>query len=332
MKKLVAILLTLALCLAFVGCGAKDNTSSTPSEPASEKAKVSVACLVGPTGLGMLKLMENDENGTALNDYAFTVASDPTEITGKILNGEINIASVPTNLAAKLYKNSKGKLKMIAINTLGTLSIIENGDSVKSVADLRGKTIYLTGEGSNPEYIIRYVLKENGLDPDKDVTLQFFASAQEINPKLMKEAGAVAMLPEPAATTVLTKKDTLKRALDINAEWNKISDSPLMMGCVVALDSYISENTAAVENFLQEYSASINYVNEQTAAAAALAERYSIIASTAIAEQAIPNCSLTFVAGSDMQKEIEGYFNVLLTADKTSIGGSLPDENFYYVK
>lgn len=332
MKKLLAILMIFVLSLSLVGCGAKNDTSSVISTAPVEKPKVSVACIKGPTGVGMLKIMDNDENNTALNDYTFTVASAPDELTGKIINGEINIASVPTNLAAKLYKKTEGKLRMIAINTLGTLSFIENGTTITSIADLKGKTIYSTGEGSNPEYILRYLLSQNNIDPDKDVTIKFIATNDELLATLVKTNGAIGMVPEPAATTVLTKKDTLRRALSVNDEWNKISTSPLMMGCVVALDSYIAENTVAIENFLQEYSTSIEYVKNDVGSASKLAEKYGIIASTAIAEQAIPNCSLTFVAGSDMQKQIEGYFNVLNTADKTSLGGSLPDEKFYYVK
>lgn len=331
MKKLVALLMILVLAVVLVGCG-QNNTNDTPSTSEAPKASVSVACIKGPTGLGMLKLMQDDKKDKALNDYTFTVASAPDELTGKIVNGEINIASVPTNLAAKLYKKTEGKLRMLAINTLGTLSIIENGTSINRFSDLKGKTIYSTGEGSNPEYILRYLLTQNGLDPDKDVKIKFIATNDELVATLIKDDTAIAMVPEPAATTVLTKKETLRRALNINSEWEKVSEYPLMMGCVVALDTYIEQNTEAVEKFLEEYSKSIEYVTTNTDKAAEYAEKFGIIASAEIAREAIPNCSITFVAGSTMSEQISGYFGVLQDADETSLGGSLPDEKFYYVK
>lgn len=321
MKKLISLALCIALVFSLAACAGKQNY---------EAADISVACLKGPTGVGMVQLMNNSDNQAAANNYTFTVASAADEISGKIISGEINIASVPTNLAAKLYNKTEGKLEMLAVNTLGVLSIIENGETINSVADLKGKTIYSTGEGSNPEYILRYILTQNGLDPDKDVTIQFFAANDELIAALVSGTAQIAMVPEPAATTVLAKKDTLRRALSINDEWEKVSDSNLMMGCVVALKSYVEANPEAVAKFLEEYQASIEYAINDVSGAAKLCEQYGIIASTAIAEKAIPECNLTFVSGSEMQEAIGGYFEVLLNADKTSIGGKLPSDDFYY--
>ncbi len=321
MKKLMSILaivlsLVLALCLA--GCGSYKAVDMT------------VACLKGPTGVGMAKLMSDSQAGTAANNYSFTVASSADEISGKIVSGEINIASVPTNLAVKLYNKTEGKIKMLAVNTLGVLSIIEDGKEINSISDLKGKTIYSTGEGSNPEYILRYVLKENGVDPDSDVTLNFVATNDELVGALVSGKANVAMVPEPAATTVLTKKGTLRRALSMNIEWDAVSDSSLMMGCVVALDSYIDENPKAVEKFLEEYKASVEYALNNINEAADMCTKYEITADSAIARYAIPNCNITYVTGDEMKNSIEGYFKVLFDYDKTSIGGKLPDADFYY--
>lgn len=323
LSKFSAIALCLAILLSITACTGKTDEKY-------ESTNMTVACLKGPTGVGMAQLMNASEEKTTANNYTFTVASAADEISGKILSGEINIASVPTNLAAKLYNKTEGKLVMLAVNTLGVLSIIEDGNSVKSVADLKGKTIYSTGEGSNPEYILRYILSENGLDPDKDVTIQFLATNDELISSLISGKAQIALVPEPAATTVLSKKASLAKALSINDEWEQVSDSKLMMGCVVALKSYVEANPEAVKKFLEEYKSSIDFATNDKASAASFCEKFQIVPSAAIAEKAIPDCNLTFVSGEEMKNSISGYFDVLLKADKTSIGGKLPADDFYY--
>ncbi|MBQ8203892.1 MAG: ABC transporter substrate-binding protein [Clostridia bacterium] len=334
MKKLISVLalvLSLVMILGLVGCaGAKEPISDEKPQESYTAIDMTVACLKGPTGVGMAKLMEDSANGKTANNYTFTVASAADEISGKIVKGEINIAAVPTNLAAKLNTKTEGKIKMLAVNTLGVLSILENGESIKSVADLKGKTIYSTGEGSNPEYILRYILSENGIDPDKDVTLQFIATNDELISALVSGKAQVAMVPEPAATTVLTKKDTLRRAISMNDEWEKLGDSSLMMGCLVALDSFVEANKEQVDKFLEEYKASVDYANNSIDDAAELCAKYEIVAAAPIAKQAIPYCNLTYVSGSEMKNSIVGYFEVLKGYDATSIGGALPDDSFYY--
>ncbi len=327
--KIISAVLALLMLLSFAGCGKKDNLSSDPTpSKAYVGIDMSVACLKGPTGVGMAKLMKDSEDKKTANNYTFTVAAAADEISGKIVSGEINIASVPTNLAAKLYAKTQGKIQMLAVNTLGVLSVISSDENIKSIADLKGKTIYSTGEGSNPEYILRYLLKENGLE--NDVTVNFVATNDELVAAVVSGKAEVAMVPEPAATTVLTKKDTLKRAFSINDEWVKVSDSKLMMGCVVALAPYVEENKEQVDKFLEEYKASVKYAVKSVDDAAELCANYEIVPAAPIAKAAIPNCNLTFVAGKDMKKSITGYFEVLLGYDPTSIGGKLPADDFYY--
>lgn len=333
--KILSLLLSLALVFSFAGCNSKNKTTTSESSNSSKEQSytavdMSVACLKGPTGVGMAKLMADSESKKTANNYTFTVASAADEISGKIISGEINIASVPTNLAAKLYKKTEGKITMLAVNTLGVLSVISSDESVKSVADLKGKTIYSTGEGSNPEYILKYILSKNNLEAGKDVTVKFLATNDQLIAALVSGEAEIAMVPEPAATTVLTKKDTLKRAFQINDEWEKVSDSKLMMGCVVALGSYVNENKAAVDKFLEEYKASIEFANKNIDDTAAACEKYTIVPAAAIAKAAIPSCNVTFVDGKTMKESIKGYFDVLLSFDKTSIGGALPDDDFYY--
>ena len=268
---------------------------------------------------------------TTANNYTFTVAAAATEINAKFLKGEINIASVPTNVAATLYNKTQGKVRMLAVNTYGVLSILEKGDTIKSIADLRGKTIYSTGKGQNPEFILKHILTKNGIDPEKDITINF-VSSEDLVQKLISGEAEVALAPEPAATTVMVKNAALRRALSINDEWSKVSDTQLMMGCVIALDSYVTANPEAVAKFLEEYEKSIKFAIENVDKAAKHCATYKITASEAIAKKAIPTCNLCYVTGSDMKTNVNGYLNVLFTANAESIGGAMPKDDFYYEK
>lgn len=332
MKKLLAFLLTLTLVFALVGCSDTDTTStpnvSTDSE-AYTAVDMSVAYMTGPTGIGMAKLNADSDAKLTANNYTFTVATAAPDITGKFLNGEINIASVPTNVAANLYNKSNGKVRMLAVNTNGVLSILEKGNTIKSVADLRGKTIYSTGKGQNPEYILNYILNKNGINPATDVTINF-VSSDDLKAKLLSGEAEIAMAPEPLATAVMVQNKQLNRALSINDEWSKVSDTELMMGCVIALDSYVEANPKAVEKFLEEYEASIKFATTNIDETATYCEKYGIAPKAAIAKKSIPICNLCYVTGTDMKTNVNGYYSVLFDADPTSIGGKLPADDLYY--
>jgi NitT/TauT family transport system substrate-binding protein len=245
---------------------------------------------------------------------------------------ELDIAALPTNVAAALYQKTSGGVKMLAVNTLGVLYILENGNSIKTMEDLKGKTIYSTGEGANPEYILRYVLSQNGIDPERDVTIKFLTENDELSTKMASGEISIAMVPEPAASVIRSKNADVRTALSMNDEWNKVAGegSKLMMGCVAVRTEFLEQNEKAVKEFLTEYRASLaSAVNPGTTAP--LCEAYGIIPKAAIAEKAIPNCQLTYMAGEAMKKQIAGYFNVLYSYNPKAIGGNKPDAKFYYV-
>ena len=324
MKKLLSLSLAVLLVVALVltsGCAKKEEQYKA--------ADISVACMTGPTGVGMAKLMADSEAKLTANNYTFTVAGDATGINEKFVKGEINIASVPTNVAATLYNKTNGKVRILAVNTYGVLSILAKDSSIDSIDDLKGKTVYSTGKGQNPEFIFKYILEKNGINPETDLTINFVSST-DLVAKLVSGEADIALAPEPAATTVLVKNKELNRVLSINDEWSKVSDTTLMMGCVIALDSYIAENEAAVEKFLEEYKASIEFAKTDVDNAAKHCATYKITASEAIAKKAIPTCNLCYVTGKEMKTNVNGYLNVLFTADKKAVGGAMPADDFYY--
>ncbi len=341
MKKLIAILLTLILCLGLVACGSdtatssadpSDNTDSTASDPASDKTEdvtLKILTLKGPTGIGMAKMMEDNTNGK----YEFTVAGQPTEAVAAVSSGKADIAAVPTNLASTLYKKTEKGIKMLAINTLGSLYILEEGNTVNSVEDLRGKTLYATGQGANPEYVLNYILEKNGLKVGEDVTVEFKAEHAELATLMAAGECVLGMLPEPNVASAMAQNPDLRIALNLNDEWNKVADeeSRLTMGCVIVRTEVIENYPNAVKAFLSELETSIDYAANNAKEAGTLCEKHGIVPKAALATKAIPNCNLTYIDGADMKPAIEGYFQVLFDADKTSVGGALPDEGFYYI-
>lgn len=330
------IVLSLLACAAMLLSMLTGCAGNPPTEPDADSAEpvikttLTVAGIQGPTGIGLANLMDTAAESAAI-DYRFSIFSSPDEVVAKFSTGEVAIASVPTNLAAKLYKKLSGDVQLLAVNTAGVLYMLENGDTVHSVADLRGQTIYSTGEGANPEYVLRHVLKQNGLDPDQDVTIVYLAENTELITKLATGEAKIAMVPEPAATTVMTKNAAIRVALSMDDEWNAVaSDSRMFMGCVIAKKSFVEQNAAVIDAFLTEYKASIDKANSDVAGTAKLCAAHDIIASEAIAAQAIPRCNLTYLDGSDMKARITGYYQVLFDADPTSIGGAMPSDDFYY--
>ena len=145
---------------------ADETETAQASEPA-EKVDINLAALSGPTALGMLDLLEKNDNGEAANNYNVTIATAPDEVTGKIISGELDIAAVPTNVASTLYNKTEGQVQIAALNTMGVLYVLETGDTIQSVADLAGKTIYATGQGSTPEYALNLVLEKKRPDPGR---------------------------------------------------------------------------------------------------------------------------------------------------------------------
>lgn len=327
MRKLLSLILSLLIILGLSACKGAPLQAKTPVS----KAKVSIGVLKGPTGMGSAYLMEQSEKGEALNEYSFTTASAPTDLTGRLVSGELDMAALPTNLAAALYTKTKGNVRILALNTLGVLYILSNGPEINSVEDLRGRTLYATGQGANPEYVLNYILRQNGLEPDEDLTIEYKDSA-ELTALMASGLAELCMLPVPAATTVLLKNPEVSIALDLTEQWNRVSDgSTLTMGCIVLRnDSGLSEET--ISNFLSEYEYSIDYVNENPEQAASLVAKFEITGSAEIAKAAIPDSKLVFISGEKIKEAIEGYYEVLFQADPASIGGRLPGDDFYYTK
>ena len=294
--------------------------------PASE---VRFGVLKGPTGIGACQLLSLNEEGKTRNKYSVTLLSEATDMIAQIAAGQLDIAAIPTNAAASLYNKTNGAVRLAALNTAGVLYVLENGDSIKSVADLKGKTIYAVGQGSNPEYVLRFILSQNGIDPDKDAELIFMDSAELTTRAATGEIG-VCMLPVPAVTTVLMKNKSMRTALDLSKEWDSLNTSGILtMGCIVVRSDFAKNHPIEVMAFLDEYGSSINFTKQNPSQAAQLCAKFSIVPSAAVAEKAIPDCNLIYISGDNIRPAIEGYLKVLYDFNPKSIGGKMPGDDFY---
>lgn len=327
MKKFMTIIVSLMLsAVLMTGCGA---AKKAPAK--SESVTINIAALKGPTAMGMVDFMDKSDRGEFADyTYHFEIAAAADEVTPKLIQGQVDIAAVPANLASVLYNNTNADVCVLAVNTLGVIYIVESGDTVSNVSDLKGRTIYASGKGATPEYALNYILEQNGMDPEKDLTIEWKSEHAECLSALMAQENAVAMLPQPFVTTAQTKSDKIRIALDLTEEWDRIgSDSALLTGVVVARKEFVEQHPAAVTAFLEHYEDSVAFVNENVEDAAALIEAYDIVPA-AVAVKAVPKCNIVFITGEEMKQKLSGYLKVLSEQNPKAIGGALPADDFYY--
>ncbi|MBR2604680.1 MAG: ABC transporter substrate-binding protein [Clostridia bacterium] len=320
MKKYMSILLVLLMLVAlFPGCAA-----------AEEPTVIRIGSLKGPTTMGMVKLLSDNEAGLTAVKYESTVVANATELMPLFLRGELDVLALPVNAGAVMYNKSQAGATLLAVNTLGVLYIVEKGgETITSVADLKGKTIYATGKSTTPEYALSYLLAENGLDIATDVTMEWKSEASEVVAQMATLDSAVALLPQPFVTVAQTKVEGLRVALDMTAEWANVG-STLITGGLIIRTAFLNEHPEAVKTFLEEYAASTQYVNENVEEAAALVEQYIGVAA-GVAKKAIPACNIVCMTGEEMKAAAEKYLTVLFELNPDAVGGAMPGESFYYL-
>ncbi len=318
MKKMMLCVLALALCLSLAAFGVCDE-------------KTNVFALKGPTGIGLVGVMENHPD-----EYSFTLAGAADEIVAAIASGSADIAACPTNLAATLYKKTSGNVQLMALNTLGVLHVVSSDPTIDSFDDLAGKKLYATGQATVPEYALRYILEQNGLT-DK-VEVEFVSEHSELATLMAAGKVDTGMLPEPHVTSVLMQNEAMQTVIDVTKAFESAAakagnaDMVLSMGCVIVRREFAEKNPEKVSAFLDAYSESVAMVNADPAAAGELVQKHGVMPKAAVAARAIPNCHIVFVEGEAVRTQIEPLYNVLLSANPASIGGALPGDDFYYVR
>lgn len=348
-SKLLALLTAAAMVLALAACGgasASSGGSAAESGPASSAASASseiqaeparketlrIAGLKGPTTMGLVNLLTMEESGTAALDYDLQLYGAADEIVPLLMKGELDAAAIPANLAATLYQKTDGGIQAVAVNTLGVLYVVEKGgETVQSIADLAGRTILSTGKGTTPEYVLRYLLTQNGIDPDKDVTIEYCSEATEVTAQMAAAGGnTIAVLPQPYVTAASLQDESLRVALDLTEEWSRVSDTQLITGVTVVRTEYARQHPEAVAAFLADYAKSVEAANTDLDGTAALCEQQGVVAKAAIAKKALPACNIVCLTGEELKANAGAYLQVLYDADPAAVGGAMPGEDFYW--
>lgn len=338
-KRIGLILLLAIFMLSLLSCSREetpvwqDPSQESPLENAEKKA-MKVAALNGPTGMGMVKLMQDNDAGEAALNYEFTLLSSPDDLAGKVINGEVDAAAVPTNLALLLYNRTEGQIQLAAVNTLGVLYVLENGDSIRSIGDLKGRTVNVSGKGATPDYVLRYLLEKNHLEADRDVMIDFKLQHSELAAALAAGDVDIALLPQPHVTTAMMNNENIRIALDITEEWRNASDheGELAMGALIVQREFAERNKEAFNTFLEEYERSVAFVNEHIDAAAELIAGYGILPNVAIAKRSIPYSNIVYLDAQEAKIDLEDLYQILFRFEPKSIGGKLGDDEFYYKK
>lgn len=340
-KKIIAVLMALALLLvSFAACTDKkasdeptteSGTSAQSPEPTSVPVStdpINVSLLKGPTGIGGAYLWTKSDNGETANTYNITLDTDPGVVGPKLMKGEYDIASIPTNAAASLYQKSGGKVKVIAVNTLGVLYLVTKDNAVTTLDDLKGKTILASGQGQIPEYALNYVLESKGYKIGTDVNIEFTSEHSETVTKALAGGYDVVLLPEPFVTQLQVKDASFSVGINLTEEWEKLGNTTLAMGCIAVNANFYENNKAAVAAFLKDYAESAAYANEHVEEAAKLVESHDIMPA-AVAQKAIPNCNIVCLTGDEMKTALTGCYSVLFEQNPKIIGGSMPADDFY---
>lgn len=367
MKKLIALIAAMALCaLSLSACGSsapqttaatsaeQTATTAAPSEATTASAAttaqketddddidepdheqddsvtVNVTAMTGPTGMGMAYLNKQSDLGETDYKYNFTYAGSPDEVTGGLISGETQISALPVNLAAVLYNKTQGQILTAAVNTLGVIYIVENGETVKSISDLEGKKIVASGQGSTPEYVLNYILEKNGLTGKVEV--EYVSEHDEAVTALVSGQADLVMIPEPKVTAALSQLDTARVALSLTDEWAKVSDTEMITGVIVVQKAFAEEHPEIVESFLDDYEDSVEFTNSNMAEAAQLIEEYGIIPKAAVALKALPNCNIVYIDGHEMALSVSAMLETLYNANPASVGGTLPGEGMFYLE
>ncbi len=322
------------------GTDAAAQTGETEAAAEKEAAKtddyeavdVKIGSLKGPTSMGLVYLMDQADKKEAANNYEFQMAAAADELLPSMISGDLDIVLVPANVASVLYNKTEGGVSVIDINTLGVLYMVSGDDTVQSMEDLKGRTVYLTGKGTTPDYVLQYLLRENGVAGD--VTLEYKSEATEVAAVLAQTPDAIGVLPQPFVTAACAQNESLSVVLDLTEEWAKVQGeggSSLVTGVTVVRNDFLAEHKAAVDKFLEEHAASTDFANENVEEAAELVAAAGIVEKAPVAAKAMPQCNITYIDGEDMKTALAGYLEVLFEQDASSVGGKLPADDFYYV-
>lgn len=305
----------------------EEDDKEEPEDDGS-KAVINYGVMTGPTGVGSVNLIEDSKNGESKFEINETIVGTPDEIVSALVSGNLDMAVIPANLASVLFNKTEGKIQALATNNLGVLYIVEIGNEIQSLEDLKGMTVVSTGKGATPETLFKHIMAENGMIEGEDWNFDFKSEAAEVAQNLMSGMSKIALLPEPMVTTVLSQNEDARIAINLEEEWAKTNDTPQITGVLVGRKEFLQ--TIDVDDFLDEYEDSIEAATENVEKTSELLGKYSII-KPEVAIKAIPNMNLHYMDKDDLRESLTNYLTILFDANPQSVGGSVPGEEFFYL-
>ena len=339
MKKTSFLLVVLFVLIFTAGCNngpaetptPDENAEETPmpEEPASEPVNVTIAGLKGPTSIGMIKMIDEKALKSDKYNVEYIQESAPDSLTGKIINGDIQISSVPINLASVLYNKTQGKVQLLAVNTIGNLYIVGTED-ISSVSQLEGKTLGMSAKGSTPDFAMNYILKQAGLEGKTE--LNYALDHATLAQSVIAEDTRVALLPQPFVTQTTLKNPNVKMLIDLNEAWNDATGgkSELFTGCIIINKEFAENNPEFVDEFLKQYENSVNWVLKNQKEASVLTAKHEIMPDAVLVEKALPYCGITFRKAAEAKESLNNFYQILFDSNPASVGGSMPDDEFYF--
>ncbi len=336
-KTLIALLVCIFLVLTGCSANKEQKAVSTPKTP---PVKASVAVLRGPTAIGMIKLID-EKYAPEGSQLEYVMEQSPEVLSAKLLNGELDFATIPTNMAANLYNKGVG-YQIAGVNVWGVMYVVSNGGNISTWNDLKGKEISCTGQGAVSDLVFKYLLMKNGIDPNKDVHLTYIAAPAELAQAAIAGKIQISVLPEPWVTNVLAQNKNLKIALDLQKEWTVLNapadkkqeteKQAYAQTCLVVKKEFAQAHPEIVKQFLSECEQETEWINTHPSEAGKLVEKHQLGLTASAAQASIPRCNLSWADAGKARPAVETFLKVLMNYSPQSVGGKLPDDAFYYQK
>lgn len=294
-----------------------------------DKHSYKIATLKGPSSMGMIKLIDSINNAGNTN-IQIDIMNDPIQVRKMMLDGTADFAILPTTMAAILY-NKGLDYRLIAIPGWGTLYLVGEDTTINSWNDIRNKRVNVMAKGMTPDVVFRYLLQKNGINPDKDITLDYsFPTHIDLANAIAARQAKLGVIPEPLVSLVMHKNKKLHPIFDLNLEWNKQQSTSIAMTAFLGSNSILKDSPQLAEQLISSYKNSVQWVNQHPDSAATLIVKYGILPDYQVALQSIPRSNLNFVRANKIQTQIDEYLKVFYDMNPDIIGGKIPDENFFY--
>lgn len=294
-----------------------------------ESHKITIATLKGPSAMGMIQMIDS-LNQLENSEIEITVYNEPIQVRKLMLEEKVDFAILPTTMGAILY-NKGIPYQLAAIPVWGTLYLFGQDTTIKSWDDLKGKRINLMAKGMTPDVLFRQLLIKNGIDPDKDVVLDYsFPTHIDLANAVAANQVALGVISEPLVSMVMEKNKKVFPILDLNKEWSKVYQNVAIAQTALLVNSgFAKNNPQEVKNILTYYQKSSDWVNKNPKDAAKLIVQYNILPTKNVAYNAIPRSNLDFTEAYLVKNQIHEYLKVFFEMNPDIVGGKLPDDDFY---